>query len=86
MRRLQGRERLRRALRGLVARRPVRRVLLGTAGGAAGRRVGHCAARARDACVLPQGHPQRQATRPAPHVLAQVASGVPAGHRLLHVE
>ena len=30
-RRLQGGERLRRALRGLLARRPVRRVLLGTA-------------------------------------------------------
>ena len=56
--------------------------------GAAGRRDGHCAAPARDACpgVPPRGHPQRQATRPAPPVLAQVVNGVPAGHRLLDVE
>ena len=99
-RRLHSGERLRRALRGLLARRPVRRVLLGTAakiffgtdvrgaGAAAGRRAKHCAAPAREACpgVPPLGHPQRQATRPAPPVVPQVASGVPAGHRLLVVE
>ena len=102
-RRLQGTERLRWALRGLLARRPVRRVLLGTAakiffqdrrargpraGGAAGRRAGHCAAPAQEARpgFPPRGHPQRQAARLAPPVLPQVASEVPAGHRLLDVE
>ena len=56
------------------------------AGGAAGRRTGHCTAPAREACpgFPPRGHPQRQASGPAPHVLAQVAVGVPAGPRPLH--
>ena len=100
-RRLQGGERLRRA-RGLLARRPVRWVLLGTAAKIFfNTDVPEALAPAvlRDAALdiarRPHGKPaqalrpegtQRQAARQAPLVLPKVVSGVPAGHRLLDVQ
>ena len=99
LRLLRGGERLRGALRGLLARQPVRRVLLAMAAktlfqvdvpealapAALRDTARHCAMLARSACpgLPPRGHPECQATGSSPHELVQVAGGVLARHRPL---
>ena len=88
------------SLRGLLPRRPVRRVLQATAVKIsfqvdvpaalapvvlrdAALDIARCLHRTPAQAFRPEGIPKGQATRPLPHVLAQVAGGVPAGHHLL---